>query len=56
MIPNNIYFVFGFKKQIEEFLFCYYLSILSAKLVNNPDNIFFYYHYEPHGKWWDKIK
>lgn len=55
-IPNNIFYVFGLKKQKEEFLFCYYLSILSAKLINKPNNIFFYYHYEPFGKWWEKIK
>ena len=56
MIPNNIYYVFGLKKQTEEFLFIYYMSVLSAKLVNQPDHIYFYYHYMPHGKWWEKTK
>ena len=56
MIPNIIHFVFGFKKQTEEFHFVYYIAILSAFLVNKPDKIYFYYHYEPYGKYWDKIK
>jgi hypothetical protein len=29
---------------------------LSAKLVNNPDKIYFYYHAELYGEWWDRIK
>lgn len=56
MIPNIIHFVFGFKKQTEEFHFVYFMAILSAYLVNKPDKIYFYYHYEPFGKYWDKIK
>lgn len=54
MIPNIIHFVFGLKEQTEDFLFCYYLAIYSAYLVNLPDKIFFYYHYTPKGDWWDK--
>ena len=56
MIPNICHFVFGLKKQTEEFLFCYYISVLSASLINKPDKIYFYYHYEPYGRWWDKVK
>ena len=42
---NNIcHFVFGMKKQTEEFLFCYYIAVYSAYLINNPDIIYFYYH------------
>jgi GR25 family glycosyltransferase involved in LPS biosynthesis len=55
-IPNQILFVFGFKKQTEEFLFCYYLSVYSAYIVNNPDKILFYYHYDIYGEWFDKLK
>lgn len=55
-IPNIIHFVFGLKKQTEEFLFVYYLSVLSASKVNVPDKIYFYYHYEPFGPWWEKLK
>jgi len=56
MIPNIIHFIFGLKKQNEEFLFVYYLAVLSAKIVNNPENIYFYYHYEPYGEFWEKTK
>jgi hypothetical protein len=55
-IPNIIFFIFGFKKQTEEFLFCYYLSVYSAYMLNNPDKIEFYYHYELYGEWFDKLK
>lgn len=55
-IPNIIHFVFGLREQKEEFLFVYYLSILSASKVNKPDKIYFYYHYEPYGPWWEKVK
>ena len=55
-IPNIIHFVFGLKPQNEEFMFAYYLSILSAYIVNKPEKIYFYYHYEPYGKWWDRLK
>ena len=33
-----------------------YLAIKSAHDVNKPDNIFFYYCYEPHGEWWDRAQ
>jgi len=56
MIPNICYFIFGFKKQEYPFLFVYYLAVYSAYIVNNPDKILFYYHYEPNGVWWDKLK
>ena len=55
-IPNIIHFVFGLKPQEEEFCFVYYLSVLSAYIVNRPKIIYFYYHYEPYGKWWERLK
>ena len=54
-IPNIIHFIFGFKEQTEEFLFCYYLAIYSAYKINNPEKIYFYYHFKPFGKWWNKL-
>ena len=54
-IPNIIHFVFGLKPQENEFMFVYYLSILSAYIVNKPEKIYFYYHYKPYGKWWDRL-
>lgn len=56
MIPNVVYFIFGFKEQTEDFMFVYYLSVYSCFLVNNPDKINFYYHFEPKGEWWEKLK
>lgn len=55
-IPNIIHFVYGFKKQDEEFELYKYISIKSAYDINKPDKIYFHYHYEPYGYWWDKIK
>ena len=55
-IPNIMHFIFGLKPQNEEFLFIYYLSILSAYIVNSPEKIYFYYHYEPYGEWWNRLK
>ena len=56
MIPNICHFVFGFKEQKDEFLFCYYLAVYSAYIVNKPEKIIFYYHHEPYGDWWEKLK
>lgn len=56
MIPNIAHFIYGFDEQREDFLFVYYVAVLSCKVVNNPDKIYFYYHHEPIGKWWEKTK
>jgi len=55
-IPNIIHFIYLNREITKPFLFVHYLSILSAKLVNNPDKIYFYYHAELYGEWWDRIK
>lgn len=55
-IPSIFNFVFGLKKQTDEFSLIYYLAIKSCLEVNNPDKINFYYKYEPYGKYWDMIK
>ena len=55
-IPNIAHFVFGLKPQDQEFLFVYYLAVYSCFLVNNPDTIYFYYHYNPYGKWWEELQ
>ena len=55
-IPNIIHFVYGFKKQTEEFELYRYLAIKSAIDINQPDKVYFHYKYEPYGVWWDKIK
>jgi mannosyltransferase OCH1-like enzyme len=53
-IPNIIHYVYGLKKQTEEFSFVYYLSILSNYVINKPFVIYFHYQYLPYGYWWDK--
>ena len=55
-IPNIIHFIYLNREIKTPFLFVHYLSILSAKLVNNPEKIYFYYHAELYGEWWDRIK
>jgi FkbM family methyltransferase len=55
-IPNQFHFVFGLKKQREPFHLVHYLCLESCRRVNNPSAIYFYYHYEPHGPYWDAIR
>mgnify|MGYP006405073233 FL=1 len=55
-IPNIFHFCYGLKEQTEEFSIIYYLCIKSCIKVNRPEKIHFYYHHEPYGKYWDKIK
>ena len=55
LIPNTIHFIFGLKPQNDEFLFSYYISIYSAWKINKPDKIYFYYHYQPYGEWFNKL-
>src|SRR6266496_6069701 len=52
-IPNVFHFVFGLKPQTEPFHLAFYLCIESCWQVNQPDEIFFYYHYEPYGRYWE---
>jgi uncharacterized protein (DUF1919 family) len=54
-IPNINHFVFSLREQTEDFLFCYYLAVYSAYKVNNPEKVFFYYHYTITGKWWQQL-
>jgi predicted O-linked N-acetylglucosamine transferase (SPINDLY family) len=56
MIPNIVHFNYGLVEQNEDFLFVYYVAVLSCKVVNNPDKIYMYYHHEPRGHWWKKTK
>lgn len=56
MIPNIVHFNYGFAEQNEDFLFVYYIAVLSCYVINRPDKIYFHYHYEPKGKWWEKTK
>ena len=55
-IPNIYHFVFGCEQQTEAFLFTYYVAVYSCYIINKPEKIYFYYHYQPYGKWWDKLQ
>lgn len=55
-IPNNFHFIFGLKPQTEPFHVAWYLCLRSCLEINKPDKIFFHYHNEPYGEWWEKIK
>lgn len=57
-IPNIFHFIFGLHRDFGKtpFSFIHYLSIRSVYEINRPDNIFFYYKYEPRGKWWQASK
>ena len=56
MIPNIVHFNYGLMPQTEDFLFVFYIAVLSCFLINNPDKIYFHYNYEPIGPWWEKTK
>jgi len=55
-IPSVFHFVFGLKKQTEPFHLMHYLCLESCLQVNDPDEIRFYYHHEPYGKYWAAIR
>jgi hypothetical protein len=55
-IPNIIHFCFGMKEQKSPFILVHFLAVMSAKVVNNPEKIYMYYHYEPFGPLWDLLK
>lgn len=55
-IPAKYHFIFGLKPQTEPFHLAWYLCLRSCIEVNKPERIFFYYHNEPYGPWWDRIK
>lgn len=56
MIPNIVHFNYGLENQEEDFLFAYYIAVLSCKLINSPEEIFFHFDFEPKGIWWEKTK
>ena len=55
-IPRDFHFVFGLRPQAEPFHLIYYLCLASCIGINRPQNLFFHYHKEPFGPWWEKIK
>lgn len=55
-IPDHFHFVFGLKPQDEPFHLAWYLCLRSCIEVNNPARVSLYYHHEPYGEWWDRIR
>ena len=55
-VPNIFHFSFGMSNIPEEFTFVQYLAIKTAIHYNAPDAVYFHYHSEPYGVWWDLIK
>ncbi len=55
-IPKRFHFVFGLRPQKEPFHLAHYLCLESCLQVNQPEEISFYYHYEPFGPYWRAIK
>jgi hypothetical protein len=56
MIPNQFHFIFGLKEQTEPFHLAYYLCLESCRVTNQPEKIYFYYNFEPYGRYWELIK
>lgn len=55
-IPRQFHFVFGLRPQTEPFHLVYYLCLESCIRVNQPEKVYFHYHFEPHGRYWDLVK
>jgi|GEM_PF-758276 FkbM family methyltransferase len=56
MIPKRFHFVFGLARQTEPFHLVHYLCLASCLATQKPDAIYFYYHYEPYGAYWERIR
>lgn len=52
-IPRVFHFVFGLREQREPFHLAFYLCLESCRAVNRPDEIRFYFHHEPWGRYWE---
>lgn len=57
-IPNRIHFIFGLQPDFggKPFSFVHYLAILSAVIVNRPEECVLHYRYAPTGFWWEQAK
>ncbi|MBN1139479.1 MAG: glycosyl transferase [Anaerolineae bacterium] len=54
--PNHFHFIFGLQPQTSPFHVVHYLCLESCLQINQPEQISFYYAYEPFGTWWEKIR
>jgi predicted O-linked N-acetylglucosamine transferase (SPINDLY family) len=55
MIPNIVHFIYDNDSK-KDFLFIHYMSVLSCKVINNPDVMYLYYKQIPQGYWWKKTE
>ena len=58
MIPNIFHFCYGLSPDFggKPFSLVHYLAVKSAYEINKPEEIFFYYSFEPEGEWWSSTK
>src|SRR5262245_1997343 len=52
-IPRLFHFVFGLREQREPFHLVFYLCLASCRAVARPERMYFYYHHEPWGRYWE---
>ena len=55
-IPKIVHFIFGLKGPDPPMRLENYLSVKSAHMNIKPDKIYFHYHWEPVGPWWNLTK
>src|SRR5262249_46921154 len=55
-IPRLFRFVFGLREQREPFHLVFYLCLASCRAVARPERMYFYYHHEPWGRYWELAK
>jgi hypothetical protein len=55
MIPNIFHFIYFYSGNKAELPLPHYLCINSARVLNNPDKIYFYSNTVPSGSYWDKL-
>src|SRR5689334_12962743 len=57
-IPNHFHFILFVPQpqKTTEFLWMWYMAILSAKVVNKPERIYLHLNGTPTGRWWDEVR
>lgn len=56
MIPNLFHFIYFYKDKNTEFPLAHFITLNSARVLNEPQKIFFYTDKEPKGVYWEKIR
>eukprot|EP00946_MAST-07B_sp_MAST-7B-sp1_P000875 g875.t1 len=55
-VPSIVHFVFGLDDRPAHLNFAYFLNVVSAALVLQPDRIMMHYATPPSGKWWVELQ